>query len=71
MRGETSLSNEDRKMIIKDVRESMQIEFDSLVLYIFSITSLACISMMTMALNFNRSSLLRLLRTASEYLSNA
>lgn len=46
-------------------------EFNSLVLYILSMTSLACISITTMALSFNRSSLLRSPRIASEYLSNA
>lgn len=67
---ETSASSGDEKKNEKNVGY-IKIEFDSLALYIFSITSLACISMTTMALNFNRSSLLRLLRTASEYLSNA
>lgn len=46
------------------------VRINSLILYIFSMTSLACISITTIALNFSRSSLLRSPRIVSEYLSN-
>jgi len=61
-----------RTSVVSRMKEWLQknTRINSLILYIFSMTSLACISITITALNFSRSSLLRSLRIVSEYLSN-